>query len=78
MPKNKIEVIYNPYDINKITEKSKVTVGKKYEHIFFKKTIITMGSLHYQKGQWHLIKTFSRLIKKAFERAKEFLKEQKN
>lgn len=64
---DQVEVVYNPYDIEKIIKKSKDEIEEKYKEIFKKKTIITMGSLHYQKGQWHLIKAFSSLIEKGYD-----------
>lgn len=54
----KITVIYNSYDINKIEKLSLERIKGNEEHIFKNPTIITVGRLHYQKGQHHLIKSF--------------------
>ncbi len=59
--KNKTLTIYNGYDINKINEKalehddSIVDGGKFY--------FITVGRLCEPKGQWHLLRAFSRVVK---------------
>jgi len=53
---NQVQVIYNPYDIEKIIERLEDKIKAKYTEIFKKKTIITMGSLHY--------KTWENLIEK--------------
>jgi len=57
--KDKIKVIYNPYDIDKVNALAKETVEEKYKKLFEKKVIINAGRLTYQKGQWHLIRAFS-------------------
>ena len=54
---SKIVTIYNPCVININNEPID-------ESLFIKgKTVITMGGLKYQKGQWHLIRAFSNVIK---------------
>lgn len=62
--KEKISVIYNSYDIEKITKMSKVKIEKKYKYIFNRPTMVNMGRLSNQKGQWHLIRAFKKVKKK--------------
>ncbi|MGM0502000.1 MAG: glycosyltransferase [Bacillota bacterium] len=62
-----IKVIYNPYDLEKIRDKAQEEIGEEYQEIFNKKVIITMGSLHRQKGQWHLLRSFSKLLEKNYD-----------
>jgi len=59
--KNKIKVIYNPYDINKIQKLSQEKINDEYKEIFEKPTIINMGRLSEQKGQWHLLRAFKKV-----------------
>lgn len=61
--KSKICVIYNPYDITKIKEMMQEDIEEEYEELFNNEVIINVGRLTKQKGQWHLIKSFSELIK---------------
>lgn len=64
--KEKLKVIYNPHDIQTITNLSKIALKSKEENdIFDKKTILFLGRLCIQKAPWHLIKAFSLLIKKS-------------
>lgn len=56
--KEKIEVIYNSYDINRIQKLAGEELTDEEKLIFENPTIITVGRLHYQKGQHHLIKSF--------------------
>ena len=59
---NKIEVIYNPVDIEKIEKDKKIELEEIYKDDFEKNTIIiNSGRLTYQKGQWHLIRAFKRI-----------------
>lgn len=57
----KINVIYNPYDIGEIINLSKEGITDKKHMEFLQEGIIfsSMGRLSYQKGFWHLIKAFS-------------------
>lgn len=57
--KEKIEVIYNSYDINRIQKLAGEELTDEEKLIFENPTIITVGRLVYQKGQHHLIKAFS-------------------
>lgn len=61
--KNKIDVIYNPFDIEKITRLSEEEIDKNVREILGNNYIISVGRLTKQKGQWHLIKAFSELKK---------------
>lgn len=69
LKENKIKVIYNFYDIEKINELAKEEIEEKYIHIFNNPTIITAGRLSKQKGQWHLIRAF-KWVKKEVPDAK--------
>lgn len=58
---DKIEVIHNFYDLNKIQELAKEELEPEYKKIFEKKVIINTGRLIKQKGQKYLIKAFSEI-----------------
>ena len=60
-PGEKIKVIYNPLEIDKIVNLSLEPV---IDINFNIPTIITVGRLNAVKGQWHLIRTFSEVRKK--------------
>lgn len=66
---DKIKVIYNSYDIEKINRLAKEEVEYEYKEIFNNPVIITVGRLNKQKGQWHLIRAFSE-VKKQIPNAK--------
>lgn len=57
---NKITTIYNP----SLAIKFGNMKLKVKENIWNNPVVINMGRLTYQKGQWHLIKAFSKVIKK--------------
>jgi glycosyltransferase involved in cell wall biosynthesis len=60
----KIEVIYNPIDLNNIDLLKIEKLDKEYSDLFMNnKILINVGNLTHPKGQWHLIKVFSRLKK---------------
>ena len=62
VPENKIISIYNTCDLDKINEASKEKIDK-YKEIFKDgKVIISLGRYIEQKGQWHLIKAFSKIV----------------
>lgn len=61
---DKIKVMYNFYDIEKISFLSKEMISEQNNEIFNYPTIITAGRLSYQKGQWHLIRAFKEVKKK--------------
>lgn len=61
----KIQVIYNPIDIKKVSNQAKETIeNDKFEPIFKAPVLITVGRLASEKGQWHLIRFFAKLKKK--------------
>lgn len=65
----KIAVIYNSCDPQNLITKDTKTL-KIYNNLDGNyKYIVNMGRLHYQKGQWHLIKAF-RLIANKYENIK--------
>jgi glycosyltransferase involved in cell wall biosynthesis len=66
---NKIQVIYNPYDIEKINRLAQEEIEEEFQEIFKCPTIITAGRLTKQKGQWHLIRSFKN-VKKEIPNAK--------
>lgn len=61
--KEKIRVIYNFYDIEKILELSKEPLTVQDAKIFENPTIVTVGRLAEQKGQWHLIRALNKVKK---------------
>ena len=61
IPKEKLKVIYNPYDIAEIEEQMKKECDYNLSKTEGKITFITVGRQMYQKGYWHLIKAFRKL-----------------
>ena len=62
---SKIEVIPNPINLKSVNEKKEEPLDKTYEEEIFKfPTIINVARLGKEKGQQHLIKAFSKVIKK--------------
>lgn len=57
----KIMIIYNFYDIEKINELAKEVLEDEYIEIFNNPVVITAGSLTRQKGHWHLIRTLKKV-----------------
>lgn len=54
-----IKVLYNPFDIENISEKSKEKIEEDIQNfINGHKTICTVGAFKMDKGYWHLIKAF--------------------
>ena len=62
LPKNKIQVILNPFDIKDIRAKAKEKLDI-YGDIFDNDTIISIGRLSNQKGLWHSILAFNQIKK---------------
>lgn len=58
--RQKIQVIYNPVDIEKIQKLSKEPLGEAFQEVFSHPVVITVGRLMKQKGQWHAVKAFKR------------------
>jgi glycosyltransferase involved in cell wall biosynthesis len=61
LPKEKIHVILNPFDITHIRDKSQISL-QTYQDIFETDTIISIGRLSYQKGLWHSILAFHTVL----------------
>lgn len=59
--KDKIDTIYNFYDLNKIKKLSEEKLSEKEKKIFDKKVIINAGRILEQKGQEYLIDAFYEL-----------------
>lgn len=57
----KIKVIYNPCNMRKIQELCGEELEEEYKEIFSHPVIINSARLKNQKGQWHLIRAFSRV-----------------
>ena len=64
LPLDKIKVIYNPCDLEYIAKKSEEVLDPQ-EQAFFEQgeTLVTVGSLTRQKGQWHLIRALAEVRK---------------
>ena len=61
---NKITTIYNICNLEKIEETTKNTKMEEYKDIFENsKVIISLGRYISQKGHWHLIRAFSKIVK---------------
>lgn len=56
--RKKIQVIYNPLNIEKLQKLSLEPLNPAFQEIFSHPVVITVGRLMRQKGQWHLIKAF--------------------
>lgn len=59
---DKIDVIYNPCDRERITTNANELTEVDFEKILSGHDVITAGRLTKQKGQWHLIRAFSRIV----------------
>jgi len=56
--KEKIKVIYNPLNVEKIQQLMIEPIEDKYQEIFKNPVIINIGRITKQKSQWHLIRAF--------------------
>lgn len=57
---DKLEVIYNPYDVNEIYELAKQKIDEDTFKFYRNHIVVSsVGRLDYQKGFWHLIKAIS-------------------
>lgn len=66
----KINVIYNPYSIDEISNLASVKLETAYSDFYDNsKVIITVGRKTHQKGFWHLVKAFN-LVKQNVPEAK--------
>jgi len=62
LPKENMRVIYNPFDIEEISNQSTVELPEEFRNFYNNhKVIVTVGRLSYQKGYWNLIKAFAYL-----------------
>jgi len=61
IPHRKNIFIPNPIDFKEIDKLKEEAIEKELQDIFKKKTIINIGRLTQQKGQWNLLKAFSML-----------------
>lgn len=57
----KINVIYNPYDIELIKTLSKEQLEPEYKELFNAPVIINVGRFMTPKAQWHLIRAYKRI-----------------
>ncbi|ODS41482.1 MAG: glycosyltransferase [Candidatus Altiarchaeales archaeon WOR_SM1_79] len=65
IPRNKIEVMYNPHNINQYIEKSTEPLEERYLKIFKNSYVfINIGRLSEQKAQWYLIRSFKKVTEK--------------
>ena len=56
-----IKTIYNFVDIETINKQKEESLGS-FENLFkYRKAIVNMGRLTYQKGQWHLLRAFAKV-----------------
>lgn len=61
---DKIKVIYNSYPLSEIRKLSNEEIESQYKEIFNGNVIISAGRVKVQKGQWHLIRAFSKVKEK--------------
>ncbi len=60
---DKIQVIYNACEVDAIKKRATEAVDVEHKSVYVKgKTVITAGRLTEQKGQWHLIRAFKRVV----------------
>ena len=57
--------IYNPYNIEEIREAAAEPIEEELAPLFTGRVIVTLGSIHRQKGHCHLIRSFAELKKGA-------------
>ena len=58
-----VKTIYNPQMLDKIEELSKEEITEFPKELFDSEIIINIGRLSEEKGQWHLIRAFSQVVK---------------
>jgi glycosyltransferase involved in cell wall biosynthesis len=61
---DKIRVIHNPINTERVQKLAKEPLEKKHQEIFKNLVIINMGRLCIDKGQWHLIRAFKEVKKR--------------
>lgn len=66
--KNKVKVIYNDCNLNRINSMKNETINDKNCKEIIEnssgKIVMNIGRLTYQKGQWHLIRAFKEVVNK--------------
>ncbi|MDG5471367.1 glycosyltransferase [Jeotgalibacillus sp. ET6] len=60
--KEKVSVIYNGIDIKKIQREMLDEIEEDNKIDFSIDTLVTVGSLNKHKGQWHLIRSFKKIL----------------
>ena len=63
IPHDKLQLINNPYELEKLTKNMVEDIPKEHEGWFNGSTIITMGNLSFAKGHCHLIRSFANVKK---------------
>lgn len=63
LPDDRIFLLNNFFFLDEIRERAAEPLPCEHERIFSGKVIITSGRLSAQKGQWHLIEAFSRIVR---------------
>lgn len=63
IPHDKLQLINNPYELEKLTKNMVEDIPKEHEDWFNGSTIITMGNLSFAKGHCHLIRSFANVKK---------------
>src|SRR5699024_9268769 len=59
--REKVEVVYNFYDIEKIDDLAREAINSNHISLFDHPVFITAGRLKKQKGHWHLIRAFKKV-----------------
>lgn len=60
-----VSVVYNPFELSRITQAVRSPLPKQYEHVFEKTFVfVTVGRLTFQKGHWFLIRAFKKVVEK--------------
>ncbi|MBO5095130.1 MAG: glycosyltransferase [Lachnospiraceae bacterium] len=62
--KDLFKVIYNGIDSGSIEELAALPLQPEEDYFMKDKTIITAGRMSYAKGQWHLVRAFTEVLKK--------------
>lgn len=60
--RDKIEVIYNHYDVEKIRELAQSPIEPELSSLFDGPVLITAGRLVFQKGHWYLVRAFAQVL----------------
>lgn len=60
---NSVITIYNSCDMNWLKNENKQVDNLINKFDFQKPTVVNVGRMNYQKGQWHLLRAFSEVVK---------------